>query len=78
MSIDPYRLNDSRQVTRRKQRELLHSSAGGRSSNKYSVSPRSIHEEEGSSLTEENFFQEEEKKNKEKMKYGENGMRINN
>ncbi|KAM7484804.1 hypothetical protein LguiA_000813 [Lonicera macranthoides] len=35
----------------RKQRELLHPSAGGRSSNKNLVSPRSIHEEEDSSLT---------------------------
>ncbi|KAM7477850.1 hypothetical protein LguiA_026063 [Lonicera macranthoides] len=41
----------SSELTRQKQRELLHSSTGGQSNNKYSVSPRSIHEEKGSSLT---------------------------
>lgn len=37
--------------TRYKQCELLHPNVGDESSNKYSVRPRSIHGEEGSSLS---------------------------
>lgn len=59
-----------RGVIRCKQCEFIHPIACGRSSNRYSICPRSIHREDDSSLSEECFFQKEDEQNKEKIIYG--------